>query len=151
MSVETIGAVLDRIQAYEHRLEAYYADLRDRTTNDGVRLLTYSLARRKRHLPGALNCYPPEQIRAIRETPLRYDGPGFDPRDCIDGRELSSAAKAEELLDAAIGFVAVLIGVYRWLAERPLGGETGALFRSLQAVEETDIVELKKIRAMDYF
>ncbi len=54
MSVTTLGDMLDRIQDFERRLKALYADVRDRKTNDGTRLLTYYLARHRRHVPSAL-------------------------------------------------------------------------------------------------
>ncbi len=157
MSVTTLGDMLDRIEEFEGRLEALYADVRDRTTNDGTRLLTYYLARHRRHLPSALESCTPSQIESIRRTPCKYDGPEFDPRSCLEGVELPAASSsANEVLDVAIALVETLTAVYRWISDRhsggdpPAGGEASFLFGSLLKIEESHLVELKKIRAVDY-
>ena len=151
MSVVTLGDVLDRVREFEHRLESFYADLRDRATNDGVRLLTYYLARHRRHLPSALECCSERDLESVRRTPCKYNGPQFGPAECFEGKELPSTVKADRLLDTAIEFVAGLAGVYRWVSEQSLGGKSLSLFQSLLRIEESHLVELKKIKAMDYF
>lgn len=150
MSVTTLGDMLDRVEDFERRLVALYSNVRDRTTNDGTRLLTYYLARHRRHLPTALKSCTSSQIEEIRRTPLKYDGPDFEPRSLLDGVELPPSVTANEVLDTAVALVQALTAVYRWMAYRQLGEEASLLFNSLLKIEETHLVELKKIRAVDY-
>ncbi len=150
MSVTTLGDMLDRIQDFERRLKALYANIRDRTTNDGTRLLTYYLARHRRHLPSALESCSSSQIEKIRRTPLKYDGPEFEPRSRLEGVELPTSAVANEVLDTAVELVETLTAVYRWIADRQLGDEASLLFGSLLKIEMSHLIELKKIRAVDY-
>ncbi len=150
MSVTTLGDMLDRIQDFEGRLETLYADVRDRTTNDGTRLLTYYLARHRRHLPSALESCTASQIEGIRRTPFKYDGPEFDARACFEDVALPASVTANEVLDTAVALVETLTAVYRWMADRQLGDEASLLFSSLLKIEESHLVELKKIRAVDY-
>ncbi len=131
MSVLTLGDLLDRLQAFEARLEAYYADLRDRADRDGVRMLTYYLARHRKHLPSALECSSKSDIKSIRRTPCRYNGPAFEVAQCFRGKELPSSTSAPELLDAAIGFAGILADVYRWVAGQSLGKKASSLFQTL--------------------
>ncbi len=151
MSVKTVGEILERVQDFERRLEAYYADLRDRATRDGVRLLTYYLARHRRHLPEALASLSATELEHIRRIPLKYSDMEFDPKKCFRGKYLASSVSGEQLLDVAIELVETLIHLYGWLLEQPLGYEAGNLWRSLLRIEENAVIELKKIKAMDYF
>jgi hypothetical protein len=151
MTVLNLGEILDRAQDYERLLESYYADLRDRTTCDGTRLLTYYLARHRRHLLEALRTFTSSDLVYVQRTPLKYNGPGLPLEADLEEKKLSPDAKAEQLLDAAIELVEALASVYRWVAEQDLGTKPLGLFVSLLKMEETHIVELKKIKAMDYF
>ncbi len=147
----TVGDMLERARDFEHRLEAYYADLRDRATVDGVRLLTHYLARHRRHLPDALESYSEQDLERLAKVPLRYDDTDFDPAKCFQGKDVPSSVTGDELLGVAIGFVEDLIAFYRWAAVRPLGEEARGLFQSLLQIEEKHVIELKKIEAMHYF
>ncbi|MHC4247667.1 MAG: ferritin family protein [Planctomycetota bacterium] len=151
MTVLNLGEILDRAQDYECLLESYYADLRDRATRDGTRLLTYYLARHRRHLLAALRTFSSSDLVSVQRTPFKYNGPGLPLEANLEERKLPADAKAEQLLDAAIELVEALASVYRWVAEQDLGTKPTSLFRSLLKMEETHVVELKKIRAMDYF
>ena len=151
MSAVTVGDMLERVRGFERRLEVYYADMRDTTASDGVRLLTHYLARRRHHLRDALESYSPEQLEHIRRVRLKYDDTDFSLQHSFEGTGLPAAAGGNELLDVAISLVETLIRFYRWMAGQPLGHEAGGLFESLLHIEERHVVELKKIRAMDYF
>ena len=151
MANVTAGDMLDRAQDFERRLEALYADLRDRVTNDGARLLVYYLARHLRHLPEALETVPPADLTEIRAAPIKYDDTDFDPARRFATLGCDSAITGRELLDHAISLVEELIRFYRWVAAQPLGEKPHDLFDTLRRIEERHVVELKKIRAMDYF
>ena len=147
----TVEDMLARAQDFERRLEAYYADLRDRSTVDGVRLLTHYLARHRRHLPDALGSYSRSELGQLGKVPLKCDDTDFDPAKCFEGKRVPSNVTGDELLGVAIGFVENLITFYRWLVVQPMGEEARGLFQSLLQIEEKHVIELKKIRAMHYF
>ncbi len=151
MATVTAGDMVDRAQDFEARLEALYADIRDRCTSDGVGLVTHYLARHRRHLPEALEAYSAAQIARIRKVQLKYDDSVFSPDKLFEREPLPDDVQASELLDVAIEFVEPLIGFYRWLTERPLGDDAIGLFTSLLRVEERAVIELKKMKAMNYF
>ncbi len=151
MSVVTVGQMLEKARHFERCLEAYYADLRDRATRDGVRLLTYYLARHRRHLPEALECLSKPQLARIAHIPLKYDNPEFSPEKHFEGKRLPSSVTGDELLGVAIEFVEMLCSFYRWMVQQPLGDEADSLFQSLLRIEERHVIELKKITAMHYF
>lgn len=147
----TVGTMLERARDFEARLESFYADLRDRATRDGTRLLTYYLARHRRHLPEALDAFTPDQLRRLSHIPLKYDDTDFIPDHCFEGRELPCSVTGEELLEAAIELVETLTRFYRWMAQQPLGDEAVGLFQNLLRIEEKHVVELKKTKATHYF
>jgi hypothetical protein len=151
MTTVTVGHMLDRASDFEERMECFYADLRDRATKSGPRLLVYYLVRRRHHLPEALKSFAPEEITHIRSVQLRYDDTDFDPARLFAGRMLPSDVTGRELLSYAIFMVEQLIGFYRWLGQRPIGPEAERLLGALLRIEERHIIELKKMQAMDYF
>ena len=118
---------------------------------EGVRLLTYYLARHRRHLPEALECLPGKELERMGHVLLKYDDPDFNPQKCFEGKQLPSSVSGDELLATAIDLVEMLIRFYRWMVEQPLGERAGSLFHSLLQIEERHVIELRKIKAMDYF
>ena len=151
MAAVTVGEVIDRIEDFESRLESFYADLRDRVTLDGVRMLVHYLARHRRHLPNAMESFSAAQIQRMRKIPIKYDDAEFARGACFEHKDLPSSIGGQELLDVAIEFVEALIHFYGHFADQPVGDEAAGLLRALLRIEESHIVELKKIKAMDYF
>lgn len=151
MPIVKITNMLDRVSNFEGRLEAFYADVRDHAAHDGVRLLTYYLARHRRHLPDALGSFGSEQIKRIGKILLKHDNTNFIPQKLFKGRRLPSSVTADELLQAAIELVEDLLTFYQWMLQQPIGHEASALFSALLTIEESHVIELKKMRAMRYF
>jgi hypothetical protein len=151
MGIVTVGEVLDRARAFETLLAGFYASIRDQTQNDGVRLLTYYLARHRRHLDQALGSLGADDLGRLREVRLKHD-PGLTPQA---GFALMDTPPAEvgstALLEAAVRHDEALVQAYKRMLEQPLGQEAAPLVQSLIGVEEKDIVMLKKMIAMDYF
>jgi len=151
MSVVSIGDLFDRAAEFEHRLEAYYATLRDETGDEGIRLLTYYLARHRRHLEKGLEGVDHDQVDHIRKIELKYDV-DFRPEKQFHVIGLPTEdVHAQELLTAAVNYDSELVALYRKILEQPLHPEAVALIESLIRLEERDIVMLKKMIAMDYF
>jgi hypothetical protein len=91
-----------------------------------------------------------EEIRRICHAPLRFEPHGADFH-CLDEMRLPADVTAREVLDAAIKFDECLIGFYKQVLEQPVDEHVRTLFESLLRMEQDDEIELKKIKAMDYF
>ena len=151
MAIVTVGELLDRARTFEDRLATRYAEIRDQTEDPGVRLLTYYLARHRRHQELALAEYDRTQTNHIRDVKMKYDIP-FDPQILFCRLDAPVATlSGDRLLQAAIAYDQALIDLYRAMLEQPLNDEVRAFFESLIRIEERDIVMMKKMIAMHYF
>ena len=54
-------------------------------------------------------------------------------------------------LEAAVGYDAELVDLYKKILQQPLSTEAAVLIESLIRLEERDIIMLKKMIAMNYF
>jgi len=150
MAVLTIKDVLEHAERFEQMLADYYAGVRDRSTREGVRLLTDYMSRHRKHIGQALERLSPQQVARICAAPLRYEPQAADCR-CFEGMELPSDATAADVLEAALTFDECLVRLFRQVIQQPVDEEIKELFESLLRAEQRDQIELKKIRAMDYF
>ena len=150
MAVVTVADVLRQAERFEQMLRDYYARLSERTTREGVRLLADYMSRHRVRIARILDRLSGAQVRRICVAPLRYQPQDADGRR-LEGMELSQQATAAEVLDAAIAFDECLIRLYRHVVRQPVDQEVRELFESLIRSEERDEIELKKIKAMDYF
>ena len=150
MGVVTVADVLRHAEAFEKRLGGFYKRLSERTSRDGVRLLADYMSRHRLRIAGALDKLSPAQVRRICCAPLRYEPQAADRRSFEDV-DLPADATAAQVLDAAIIFDECLIGLYRQVVRQPVDQEVKAVFESLIRMEERSQIELKKMKAMDYF
>ncbi len=151
MTSITFEELLKRATDFERRLEDYYAEIRDRTTDTGVRLLTYYLSRHRRHLEMAAISLSPERMSQIGSVRLKFDLQ-FDPdRDFVPMSTPPAEVTSRALLDSAVRYDTQLVGLYRSILAQPTGSEAQTFLESLIKLEEKDIVMLKKMIAMDYF
>jgi rubrerythrin len=150
MAVVTINDVLRRAEEFERMLADYYAKLSEQTTREGVRLLAGHMSRHRIRISEALSKLSSPQVRRIRSAPLRYEPQAADCR-CFEGVDLPPGASAAEVLDVATVFDECLVRLYRQVLQQPVDEEAKELFESLVCAEQRDEVELKKIKAMDYF
>jgi hypothetical protein len=150
MAVITVADVLKTVEDFECRLVEYYADLSTRTTSEGVQLLTDYMRRHRERLAVALSRLPESKRARICGCHIRY-GPVRPDCSCFEDTELSPDAPASDVLDLAVRMDECLIGLYKQVLRQELDPEVRELFESLLQCEEWDEVELKKIKAMDYF
>jgi len=151
MAYENIGGLLDRARDFEEKLVRYYAELRDESYDNGVRLLTYYLSRHRRHLQNALDDLNQSNIANIRKVKIKYDI-DFNPENAFHVLGVpSSTLKGKDLLEAAIRYDEALVKLYKTMLENPLSTEASTFIETLIRVEEREIVMLKKMVAMDYF
>jgi len=150
MAVITVADVLRRAEEFEGMLADYYARLSERAAREGVRMLADYMSRHRVRIAERLDRLTPEQVRRIGCTPLRYEPQGADCR-CFDGVDLPADVAAAQVLDAAVTFNRCLIKLYQQAAQQPVDQEVRELFEGLIRSEEHDEIEMKKIKAMDYF
>ncbi len=151
MGILTIGEILDSARNFESRLEALYAKIRDNSTDNGVRLLTYYLARHRRHLDETLAGLDAETLRHVQAVEIKFSAP-FDALADLRIPGLDPAkVTGDELMEAAIRYDSELVALYRTILSQPLGAEARAVLEALIRMEERDIVMLKKMLAMHYF
>ena len=150
MAVITIAQVLEHAEQFEQSLVEFYAKLATDSSREGVRLLTDYMSRHRKRICEALDKLSHEQIHLITSAPLRYEPKAADCR-CFERLSLPDDATASQVLDAAVVLDECLVDLYRQVLAQPLEIEARELFESLVRVEQGDEIELKKIKAMDYF
>ena len=150
MAIATVGDVIKHAEAFEQMLSDYYAGLAERSEREGVRLLTDYMGRHCARIAEALQRLPEAEVRRILAVPLRYEPEVADCR-CFEGVELPPDATAAQVLDVAVTLDECLIRLYRQVAGQPVEQSVKDLFESLVHAEENDEIELRKIKAMDYF
>jgi hypothetical protein len=153
MGMITIAEVLERVNDFERMLAEFYAKLSQETTKEGVRLLSDYMSRHRQRTHIALLELPideAEEITRICHTSLRYEPQGLG-KSCFEGIELGPDATAAEVLDVAIEFDECLIRFYKQVLQQPVHQHIKELFESLARKELSDEIELKKIKATNYF
>lgn len=151
MIVENIGRLLNRIERFERRLERYYADIRDRSKDNDLRLLTYYLGRHYRHLPDVLKEQPRPIIKSVRRFEIELRTP-FTPEKAHPVIQIApDKVRSQELLAAAIRYDDALVDLYRAILKQRLKDPAQKLFTTLVHVEERDLAMLKRMAAMNYF
>lgn len=144
----TFGELLDRITAFEARLEAFYASIRDRASDNNVRFLSYYLSRHEYRLRAAIEALSPALRERVRSA-------------TTGGRVSFSAERAfrliktppddvtrSALIDAALRYDTELAGLYREVLEKTKDHEVSAVIEGLILMEERDIIILRKLQAM---
>jgi len=151
MAVITVADVLKHAEDFERMLTEYYAGLAEHSVRDGVRMLADYMARHRLRMVDMLSKLSAERVERISAIPIPYEPQAADCR-CFEGLDLPPGATAQEVLDAATTLDECLVRLYRQ-ALRQLADdeEAGALFEALIEAEQQDEIELKKIKAMDYF
>jgi Skp family chaperone for outer membrane proteins len=151
MAIVNIGDLLDRAQDYEARLEDYYSEIRDKSKNNGVRLLAYYFSRHSHHLKQAVEDLKPDLLEHISKVKLKYDV-NFNTETVFKIMDTPpEEAKAENLLNAAVQYNTALIDLYNKILQQPLIAEVKSFIESIIKVEERDVVMIKKMLAMNYF
>jgi len=151
MAIVSIADLLDRASQFEERLERYYAAIRDESEDNGVRLLTYYLARHRGHLQEAMQNFKAAEISRIKKIRLKYDIEFYPDREFHLMETSPKEVKGPELLEAAVGYDLELVDLYKNILKQTLTKEAAELIESLIKLEEKDIVMLKKIMATHYF
>ena len=150
MAIITIEDVLKHAEWFEQMLADFYADLFKQSHRQGVCLLTDYMSRHRKRIYQALDKLSPDQVHRICSAPLRYEPHAADCK-CFDKIKLPDNASAAAVLDAAVILDECLVSLYQQVLQQPIDEEIRELFESLVRTEQRDEIELKKIKAMDYF
>ncbi|MHC4881725.1 MAG: hypothetical protein ACYTEN_05255 [Planctomycetota bacterium] len=150
MAAITLGEILKHVEEFEDVLQNFYSKLSQKTTHEGVRLLTEYMSRHSHRIHEFLASIPPERKKTICTTPLPIK-PHFPGKHCTELAKLPPDPVAGEVLDAAVSFDECLVQMYHSAAEQPVSQDIKDFFESLIRNMEQDEIELKKIKAMDYF
>ncbi len=150
MAIVTIAQVLVCTEDFERRLAEFYAELAKQTTREGVRLLTDYMSRHRQRTYEALSKLPDIEMYRVCKTRLKYE-PHTAGYHSFEGVELPPDATAATVLDIAIKFDECLVKLYRQVVQQPVHQKIKELFENLILWEQDDEIELKKIKAMDYF
>ena len=151
MAIVSIDDLFNRAKQFEERLVSYYADIRDESTNNGVRLLTYYLSRHRLRLQQALDDFDSAEVERVKKIKLKYDIEFYPDKEFHLMQIPPEKVTGQDLIDAAVGYDLELVELYKGILRQPLGPEGADLIESLIKVEERDIVMLKKIAASHYF
>jgi len=148
--IVTVAGVLEHAEAFGRMLADFYSRLAQDTRREGVRLLTDYMSRHRTRIREALAKLDPDEMERVRSQSIRYEPEAADCR-CLDRIHLSPDATAAEALDAAVTLDGCLVNLYRQAARQTDDEEARDVFEGLIRAEERDEIELKKIKAMDYF
>lgn len=150
MQAITIGQILDHVEKFESMLAEFYRKHSEKNPHEGVRLLTEYMSRHSCRMRELLSTLPPEKITHILKVPLSYE-PQIPDCHCFDVIDLPADADAAHLLDAAVLLDECLMQLYCQVARQPVERQIKELFEELIQVLEQDEIQLKKMKAMNYF
>lgn len=145
-----ISQVLEHVEKFEDMLTEFYKKFSEESSHEGVRLLTEYMSRHSHHLKELLGEYPTEELNHILATPLPYE-PHVPGCHCFEKIDLPPDPEASDVLDAAVLLDECLMQLYRQVVDKPVDQRIKELFRELIVITERDEVQLKKIKAMNYF
>jgi hypothetical protein len=146
-----LGKMLDRAQEYVDSMAHFFADFRDRATDDYSRLLTYHIARHKRSLSLVHSMLTPEELGRVRTIPLKTGDDDFLPERVFNSYYLVSESKPSEVIATAIEFLEVLAGFYQWLDDQFQGLPISTVLKELIDKEAQEIEKLRSLETESFF
>jgi len=150
MAFINIGELLDDLQKLEDALNCFYAEVRDKTGNSNVKMLTYFFAKRKGRLQRICRDFGADCVERVRLTVLENyrelhlpssAGMGFQPE----------TVSALQLIDAAMMHGLELTGLYKGILMLTLSGDEREFFQRLAQEEEADLLKLREMKNMSCF
>jgi hypothetical protein len=151
MRTLTLGGFLNREREFRARLNTYYAEIRDTTSDNGVRLLTYHLASHRGRHDFALNNLPHETVEHALKASFLCITP-VDPKMefCLPSFP-PATVKGNDLLEEAIDRQSGLASRYRFMQTKSSDKDVQAVLTALVKVKDRDIDLMKQMLAMHYF
>ncbi len=143
----TLGKMFDRAQEYVNSMTAFFADFRDRASNDYARLLTYHLARHKKNLSSLKALFSNEELNRLLQLPLKHSADDFFPERVFDTYYLDSKSSSDEVIAVAVEFIDVLVCLYHWLGDQLDHEHVSKAIHELIVTEENEVAKLHSIQA----
>jgi rubrerythrin len=150
MAITTVNDVVQQAKEFEKRLADLYKRISAKSTQEGARMLADYMSRHRQRINRALSRLSSGKVERILSTPLQYEPENTACRS-FDNIDLSPDADAKEIIDAAVAFDQCLVEFYRQVADQTVDQDVRELFENLILWEEDDEIQLKKMKAMDYF
>jgi len=151
MAIVTVGRILNLGRDFETRLDAVYSEIRDRSENNSVRLVTYYLACHRHHQESVLDKLDPAMLKRARRMKLKSGMP-LDPETCFHLPAFTpQTITGKDLIEAAIRWNNALVSLYRTILAQHVDEDASAVMEALALNKERSIVMLKKMLAMHYF
>jgi hypothetical protein len=146
-----IGQLLDSFDGFEQRFEDYFTLVRDKSRDNGARLVSYCLALHRRQQATVLGGLKPDVVQQARKTQLKSDiVTDLDTRIRVPASKPEKAT-GKVLIETAIRSNTEMVSVYRAILTHVSGNEVRAVLNAHLLVKERDIATLKKMLAMNYF
>jgi hypothetical protein len=142
----TLGKMFDRAQEYVDGMTSFFADFRDRASNDYARLLTYHLARHKKNLSLLRTRFSNDELNTMLKIPLKNGNDDFFPDRVFDAHYLDSTSSSEEVISTAVEFIDVLVCLYHWLSDQLDHEHASIALNELIATEEREVAKLHSIK-----
>jgi len=151
MPCTTIGELFDTAAEFEKRVVYFYAELRDKSPDNNVRLLAYYLSRHRKHLSDVMGTCNAELAERIRSTVLPAHISFTPYKDFYIIAKPVETIEGTELIDAAIHYDSSLLHIYNQIIALPIFEQARDKFQTLVDTEKRDLTLLKKMREMHYF
>ncbi|MEI6219357.1 MAG: hypothetical protein WCP86_10695 [bacterium] len=146
-----IGQLLDSIDGFEQRFESYFTLVRDKSRNNGARLVSYCLALHRRQQATVLGGLKPKVVQQARKKELKSGiVPELDTLIRVPDSK-PEMVTGKELIETAIRSNKEMVCVYRAILTQRAGKEVQAVLTAHVLVKDRDIATLKKMLAMNYF
>lgn len=151
MNTKTVGDILTQIIELERALQQRYADIRDLTGDNGAKLLSYYLGRKRRGTEDALGRLNETSRERVTMSPapngLHFASEQAAPiLDCVP-----TDIQGSTLLQYALAYQASLEELCLEVLEHELMPEVEDFFRDLHRSQKRELAVLAKMRDMDYF
>lgn len=149
--ISKLGDLFDLIKQHEMLLETYYGAIRDTSTDNGARLLSYYLGKHYRQFCSTLDTFSLRKIKRMRERELQqslelvldeWTALTAPPPARIEGKAL---------LEMAIRYNRQLKALYTTLLRQPLAKDTLILISTLKRQEDNDSATFRKMVAIHYY
>ena len=150
MRATSIAEIIEHAEKFEQDLVEFYRGISNHTSHEGARMVTDYIALHTRHIKEMLSELPEEKRQHICSIPLSYK-PAIPGKQCFEFIELPDDATADDVLEAAISFDECLLQMYRCVARQDSERDVKEFFEELVQTLERNQVELKMIKAENYF
>ena len=146
-----IGDFLDVLDHLEFCFENYYKSVRDKSSDNSTKLLSYYLGRHYRRFILELNRYGTTRKQKIRERKMQQTISILPCEWLILLNTPPHRITGRNLLETAITYNKKLTAVYRDLLSQKLHGDVIALIQGLDKFERNEADSFEKMLSMNYF